>query len=167
MHLAKSSHTNMYETFRRCALAVLNTGEETDDTSKILEAYDDFSIEVIQQERGIKLEIHNAPANAFVDGEMISGIKEHLFSVLRDLIYISNELQHSRLLDMDNSEGLTNSVFHILRNAGLFNPQNDVNLIVCWGGHSINEVEYQYTKKSVMPWVCAVWIFARAAAQAP
>jgi Pyrimidine/purine nucleotide 5'-monophosphate nucleosidases len=36
MHLAKSSHTNMYETFRRCALAVLNTGEETDDTSKIL-----------------------------------------------------------------------------------------------------------------------------------
>lgn len=147
MHLAKSSHTNMYETFRRCALAVLNTGEETDDTSKILAAYTDFSIEVIQQERGIKLEIHNAPANAFVDGEMISGIKEHLFSVLRDLIYISNELQHSRLLDMENSEGVTNSVFHILRNAGLFNPQNEVNLIVCWGGHSINEVEYQYTKK--------------------
>lgn len=147
MHLAKSSHTNMYETFRRCALAVLNTGEETDDTSKILQDFDDFSIEVIQQERGIKLEIHNAPANAFVDGEMIIGIKEHLFSVLRDLIYISNELQHSRLLDLTNSQGVTNSVFHILRNAGLFSPQNDVNLIVCWGGHSINEVEYQYTKK--------------------
>jgi pyrimidine/purine-5'-nucleotide nucleosidase len=146
-HLAKSSHTNMYETFRRCSLAVLNTGEETDNTHEILKAYEDYSIEIIQQERGIKLEIHNAPANAFVDGEMIVGIKEHLFSVLRDLIYINNELQHSRLVDLNTSEGITNGVFHILRNAGLFNPHNDVNLIVCWGGHSINEVEYQYTKK--------------------
>src|SRR5256885_9988516 len=28
----------------------------------------------------------NAPAAAFVDGEMIRGIKEHLFAVLRDVV---------------------------------------------------------------------------------
>ncbi len=70
--LADTSQTEMFETFRRCALAVLNTGEDCDNTEEILEAYKDFSIAVIQQERGIKLEIHNAPANAFVDNVMIT-----------------------------------------------------------------------------------------------
>ena len=40
------------------------------------------------KERGVKLELLNAPSQAFVDGEMIKGIKEHLFSVLRDIIFI-------------------------------------------------------------------------------
>lgn len=145
--LARSSDTTMYETFRRCALAVLNTGEETDNTQEILETYADFDIQLIQQERGIKLEIHNAPAIAFVDGQMIKGIKEHLFAVLRDLIYIDNELRENRDLDLNSPSGVTNSVFHIVRNAGLLKRNQDSNLIVCWGGHSINSEEYHYTKK--------------------
>lgn len=145
--MAQSSDTSMYETFRRCALAVLNTGEETDNTQEILEAFADFEIQVIQQERGIKLEIHNAPAIAFVDGQMIKGIKEHLFAVLRDLIYINNELQENRDLDLTSASGVTNSVFHIVRNAGLLKYNHDNNLIVCWGGHSINSEEYHYAKK--------------------
>jgi len=145
--LAQASDTKLYENFRRCALAVLNTGEKTDNTSEILEAYKDFSIQVIAQERGIKLEIHNAPASAFVDGEMIKGIKEHLFAVLRDLIYIDNELKENRNIDFSTSSGITNGVFHIVRNAGVLKHNSDSNLIVCWGGHSIGEEEYQYTKK--------------------
>ena len=145
--LAQASDTKLYENFRRCALAVLNTGEKTDNTSEIMETYKDFSIRVIAQERGIKLEIHNAPASAFVDGEMIRGIKEHLFAVLRDLIYIDNELKENRDIDFTTSAGITNGVFHIIRNAGVLKYNNDTNLIVCWGGHSIGEEEYQYTKK--------------------
>lgn len=145
--LAQVSDAKLYDNFRRCALAVLNTGEKTDNTSEILEAYADFSINVIAQERGIKLEIHNAPASAFVDGEMIKGIKEHLFAVLRDLVYIDNELKENRDIDFNTSLGITNGVFHIVRNAGVLKHNNDTNLIVCWGGHSIGEVEYQYTKK--------------------
>ena len=145
--LAKVNDTKLYDNFRRCALAVLNTGEKTDNTSEILEAYSDFSINVIAQERGIKLEIHNAPASAFVDGEMIKGIKEHLFAVLRDLVYIDNELKENRDIDFNTSLGITNGVFHIVRNAGVLKHNNDTNLIVCWGGHSIGEIEYQYTKK--------------------
>lgn len=145
--LAKVSDAKLYDNFRRCALAVLNTGQETDNTSEILESYKDFSIGVIAQERGIKLEIHNAPASAFVDGEMIKGIKEHLFAVLRDLVYIDNELKENRDIDFNTSSGITNGVFHIVRNAGVLKHNNDTNLIVCWGGHSIGETEYQYTKK--------------------
>ena len=69
---------------------------------------------------------------------MIQGIKEHVFSVLRDLVYINNEMRQNRIGDAGFSESITNAVFHILRNAGLMRPGNDPKLIVCWGGHSIN-----------------------------
>lgn len=144
--LADMSNAEVYENFRRCALAVLNTGAETDDTKQVLETHADFSVTVIEQERGIKLEIINAPSNAFVDGVMITGIQEHLFSVLRDIIYINNELSENRDIDLDQTSGITNGVFHIVRNAGLLKTNTHTNLVVCWGGHSINEVEYDYSK---------------------
>lgn len=145
--LAETSGTHMYETFRRCALAVLNTGSEVDSTQEVLDANKDFAVSLIEQERGIKLEIINAPENAFVDGEMVAGIKEHVFAALRDLVYINNELSANRSLDMAIQAHISNAVFHILRNAGAFKGNELGNLVVCWGGHSINEVEYQYTKK--------------------
>lgn len=137
----------LHETFRRCALAVLNTGAETDNTQEVLEKYHDFQVEVIAQERGIKLQIDNAPISAFVDGHMIRGIQEHLFSALRDIIYIDSELKENRNIDLDTSEGITNGVFHTVRNAGLLKGNRNTNLIVCWGGHSINEEEYDYSKE--------------------
>ncbi len=145
--MAHGKDSEIYDNFRRCALAVLNTGAESDDTKEIMEAFSDFSINVIQQERGIKLDIDNAPENAFVDGTMITGIKEHLFSVLRDIIYIHNELRENRDIDFSTTEGITNAVFHIVRNAGLLKTNGEVNMIVCWGGHSINEIEYDYSKE--------------------
>ncbi len=145
--LAQDVDQTVHKNFRRCALAVLNTGAETDDTKEILERFHDFSVDVIQQERGIKLDIKNAPENAFVDGQMITGIQEHLFSVLRDIIYIDNELVENRDIDFNKPEGITNGVFHVLRNAGLLKTNSEVNLVVCWGGHSINEVEYDYSKE--------------------
>ncbi len=145
--LAEIQDDKIYETFRRCALAVLNTGGETDSTHEVLKAFEDFSISIIQQERGIKLDIEQAPANAFVDNKIIQGIQEHLFSVLRDILFVNNELQQNRDVDFQTSEGITNGVFHILRNTGLMKPNSPVNLIVCWGGHSINEIEYDYCKE--------------------
>jgi len=38
-------------------------------------------------------------------------------------------------------------VFHILRNARVLELQLRPNLVVCWGGHSIRRIEYDYTKK--------------------
>jgi hypothetical protein len=37
-------------------------------------------------------------------------------------------------------------VFQILRNARVLKTQQDPNLVVCWGGHSISRIEYDYTK---------------------
>ncbi|MES2127872.1 MAG: nucleotide 5'-monophosphate nucleosidase PpnN [Pseudomonadota bacterium] len=145
--LLDTSQGGLYTIFRNCALAVLNCGSTIDDGKELLERYKSFEISVVQRERGIKLEIKGAPAIAFVDGKMIKGIHEHLFSVLRDIIFVSNEVTDNPKFDMLTTEGITDSVFHILRNADVLHPQRNPNLVVCWGGHSINRVEYNYSKE--------------------
>ncbi|HIE03038.1 MAG TPA: DUF4478 domain-containing protein [Thiotrichaceae bacterium] len=69
--LLDSSQSGLYQIFRRCALAVLSHGNYTDDAKELLERHKAFDIRIIQQDRGIKLELEGAPAEAFVDGKMI------------------------------------------------------------------------------------------------
>jgi predicted Rossmann-fold nucleotide-binding protein len=145
--LLDQSKGGLYELFRKCALAVLNSGADTDNAKEIFDRYREFSIEVVRHAWGIKLEVHNAPAAAFVEGEMIRGIKEHLFAVLRDVIFIANDILNSGRFDLQDSASTTNAVFHILRNARILDFKARPNLVVCWGGHSIGDEEYQYTKE--------------------
>jgi predicted Rossmann-fold nucleotide-binding protein len=135
------------ELFRKCALAVLNSGSEIDSAKDVFERYRDFDIRIERQAWGIKLLLRNAPATAFVDGEMIHGIKEHLFAVLRDVVYIASEIIDSGRFDLRDPASITNAVFHILRNARILDARGKTNLIVCWGGHAISRLEYDYTKK--------------------
>ena len=144
--LLDTSQGGLYHLFHNCALAVLNCGSNMDDGKELLERYSSFSIKVIQEERGIKLEVKGAPASAFVEGEIIKGIKEHLFTVLRDIVYVSDEIDDNPKFDLQSSEGVTNAVFHILRNADIIRHQTEPKLVVCWGGHSISRKEYIYTK---------------------
>ncbi len=136
----------LYPIFRQCALAILNTGSENDNAKAIMEAYPDFEIEIIQQDRGIKLNLINAPSNAFVDGEMITSCREMLFSSMRDIVYSATECQRLET-EFDDSAFLTDYVFHLLRNAKAFRAGEPPNMIVCWGGHSISDEEYKYTKE--------------------
>ena len=145
--LLDSGQGGLYPLFRKCALAVLNSGSDIDDSRRIFEKFRDFDLRIVRQAWGIKLEIKNAPAAAFVDGDMIRGLKEHLFAVLRDVVFISNEIMESGRFDLASSSSITNAVFHILRNARVLELQVPPNLVVCWGGHSIRRVEYDYTKK--------------------
>jgi len=147
--LLDSGQGGLYRLFRQCALAVLNSGAgaDNDNAKEIFDRYRDFDIEIVRHAWGIKLEVHNAPASAFVDGQMIRGIKEHLFAVLRDVVFISNEIIDSGRFDLKNSAAITNAVFHVVRNARLLDHKARPNLVVCWGGHSIGSTEYQYTKK--------------------
>lgn len=145
--LLDTSQGGLYQVFRNCALAVLNCGSSIDDGKELLERYKSFDISIIQRERGIKLEIKGAPALAFVDGKMIKGIHEHLFAVLRDIVFTNSEVTDNPKFDMTRTEGITDAVFHILRNANVLRPQRNPNLVVCWGGHSINRVEYNYSKE--------------------
>jgi len=145
--LLDSGQGGLYPLFRKCALAVLNSGADTDNAKEIFDRYRDFDVEILRQAWGVKLEMRNAPAAAFVDGEMIRGIKEHLFAVLRDVVFISNEIIASGRFDLADSASVTNAVFHVLRNARVLDTKLRPNLVVCWGGHSIGSDEYQYTKK--------------------
>lgn len=145
--LLDTSQSGLYTLFRNCSLAVLNSGSTLDDGKKLLERYHDFEIKVIQQERGIKLELIAAPSHAFVDGEIIKGINEHLFSVLRDVIFVNDEVNASHIFDLETTEGISNAVFHILRNAKILKASKYPNLVVCWGGHSISRLEYDYSKE--------------------
>ncbi|MGV3653830.1 MAG: nucleotide 5'-monophosphate nucleosidase PpnN [Noviherbaspirillum sp.] len=145
--LLDNSHGGLYEVFRNCALAVLNSGSYIDDGKELLERYPTFEVSIVERERGIKLDIKGAPASAFVDGKMIRGIREHLFSVLRDVLFINDEIEGNRNFDLNTSGGITDAVFHILRNAQLLQPMTTPNLVVCWGGHSISIAEYEYSKE--------------------
>src|SRR6201991_5129779 len=76
--LRNASGSGMHMLLRRCALAVLTSGSMSDDPRGILEQFPDVDIQVLQQDRGIKIELSNAPAQAFVDGQIIRGINELL-----------------------------------------------------------------------------------------
>lgn len=135
-----------YKLFRQCVLAVLNSGVVTDDGEGLVRQYKDFQLRLIQQSRGIKMELYNAPSSAFVNGTMIQGIQDHVFSALRDVIY----WQHDQIDFMKNachcSEDITEAVFRILRNADVVRSNEAPNMAVCWGGHSISREEYDFTK---------------------
>ncbi|MEZ9231826.1 nucleotide 5'-monophosphate nucleosidase PpnN [Vibrio amylolyticus] len=145
--LKKTASSDLYQLYRNCTLAVLNSGSHTDNSKELLEKYKSFDVNVVRRERGIKLELSNAPEHAFVDGNIIKGIQEHLFSVLRDIVYVNMHLADNQRLNLTNSTHMTNLVFGILRNAGALTPGIEPNLVVCWGGHSINPTEYQYTRE--------------------
>jgi hypothetical protein len=142
--LRDASAGGLHELLRRCALAVLTSGSASDDPRAAAELYPDFDIEVRQQDRGVRIELRNAPAMAFVDGEIIAGVAELLFAVVRDLAFTAIDLNGDTKLDTSN--GITDAVFRLLRNARVLHPA-DPNLVVCWGGHSIGQDEYKYTKQ--------------------
>lgn len=158
-------HGSIYELFRRCALAVLNCEATSDSAEDVYLQYPDFEVEIVQRTRGIKLQLKNAPACAFVDGHIIAGVKEHLFSVLRDIVLVSGEIYSPQIggaplvddtespeairfrsQDADSAAAVKNLVFHVLRNADLLQPRLPPRLVVCWGGHAISREEYDYSK---------------------
>lgn len=152
--LKHSANSELYQLFRNCSLATLNAGTKTDNTKELLDKYQDYDINVISRERGIKLELINPPKSAFVDNTIIRSIRANLFAVLRDILFVNNQLSVIKKLLPAQSDNrlttsfyMTNFVFSILRNANALHLGEDPNLIVCWGGHSINETEYYYARQ--------------------
>ena len=137
----------LHALLRRCVLAVLNSGANTDDARAVLAKYRDFQVGFVQQDRGLNVTLKGAPTTAFVDGKMIRGIRELLFAVLRDIVFINHEILESERFHLQTSENITNAVFHILRNARLLKSSAMPDMVVCWGGHAIGRIEYDYTKK--------------------
>ena len=144
--LQDTSKAGLHNLFRQCALAVLSCEQEGDSAEELLRQYQDFDIAIVQEHRGLKLELNNAPASAFVNGKLIRGVRENLFSVLRDILYVSSHITDDPRYNHDSSSDITHLVFDILRNANVFITKQLPNTVVCWGGHSISRSEYEYTK---------------------
>lgn len=145
-----------HELLERCALAVLNSGSESDDVKEMREKYSDFRVELVRTPSWVEMELFNAPASAFVTYEseekklkvkLIEGLRQHLYAVLRDLVFIRSEMERTGKFDLTTSAGITDAVFMILRNAGIFEKLGRHKVVVCWGGHAISREEYQYTVK--------------------
>jgi predicted Rossmann-fold nucleotide-binding protein len=143
--LHDATASGLHGLLRSCSLAVLTSGAVQDSARAMLGQYPDFDIQVLQQDRGVKLDLKGAPAQAFVDGKIIRGTNELLFAVVRDIVYQSTKLASGEF-NLGNSSGITHAVFDILRNARVLRAHFDPNLVVCWGGHSISRGEYDYTK---------------------
>ncbi|OCG09989.1 LOG family protein [Gilliamella sp. wkB178] len=151
--LKRSANSELYQLFRNCSLATLNAGSKTDNTKELLDRFQSFEINVISKERGVKLELVNAPESAFVDRRIIRSIQANLFAVLRDILFLNSQISAVKQLvsnvklERDHSFYVTNLVFSILRNANALHVGEEPNLVVCWGGHSINENEYYYARQ--------------------
>lgn len=147
--LKRAANSDLYRLFRNCSLAVLNAGSQTDNSKELLDRYSSFEINILRRERGIKLELVNPPEEAFVDGEIIHSIQVNLFAVLRDILFLNSQIHsmNSPIFNLDDSSHITNLVFSILRNANALHVGEEPNMVVCWGGHSINEIEYLYCRK--------------------
>ncbi len=156
--LFEKSHDRIHATLRRCALAVLNSGQENDDVKTMLEKFADFRLEVIKTPAGIELQLENVPIGAFVTYEhaegrkrvhthkIIEGIRQNVFAILRDLVFVASEIERTNKFDLASPEGITDAIFLILRNAGVFSKTGRHKVVVCWGGHAIKKDEYVYTK---------------------
>jgi len=145
--LIDQSTGEKHELIRRCVLAVLNSGSNLDNAKEILDKYQDFEVNLSWQRRGIRFELINPPTDAFVDGEMILGMREHLTAVVRDLIFSPSLLETNNNQSLKQGRKITDYIFRTLRNAETVIPGRRPNLVVCWGGHSISDNEYRYTKK--------------------
>jgi predicted Rossmann-fold nucleotide-binding protein len=136
----------LHQRFRKIALAVLNCGAKAHNSLELNQRFPEFRVKIEPTERGIKLALTAAPSAAFVDGVMIRGLRELLFAALRDVLFTTMQIDEQAVFNLDSSEGITNAVFHTLRNANVLNAEQDGKLVVCWGGHAINDTEYDYAK---------------------
>lgn len=149
--ISHTSRGELYQLYRNCSLAVLNSGNETDNSQELLEHFETFDLNVIRNERGLKIELINPPPSAFVDGRIIKSLKNHLYAVLRDIVQIHLNRDYMRSIinnfkheELSESDLITNGIFIILRNANCFPTGKSDHIAVCWGGHAIPRREYDY-----------------------
>lgn len=145
--LKRTTSSGLYQLFRNCSLAVLNSGSQTDSSHELLSRFESFDINVLRRKRGVKLELINPPEEAFVDGRIIPALQANLFAVLREILFVNGQIDKAgrfQRLKIEDPIHLTNLVFSILHNARALHFSEEPNTVVCCGGHSINAVEYQY-----------------------
>lgn len=112
--LKRTASSDLYQLFRNCSLAVLNSGSLTDNSKELLSRFENFDINVLRRERGVKLELINPPEEAFVDGRIIRALQANLFAVLRDILFVYGQIHNTVRfpnLNLDNSRSSVRPAF--------------------------------------------------------
>ena len=98
-------------------LNCIDTLNKHPDDKELLQRYQSFDLEIIPEERGLKLQVTGAPASAFVDGVMIKGISEHLLAVFDDAmarhddVVVARVVQHRVAVVIFAVADITRSLF--------------------------------------------------------
>ena len=148
-HLVNGASDNL----RRCALGIAHTGQSTDNTEKLFQMHPNFGIEITKVRKGISFLLRNVPRSCFIEREeqlvCKRNVMEFLSSVVRDLLFSTIAIGEKQ----ESGQEITDAIFYILKNADFFKGkmrQNGKDLerrrVFAWGGHSINNNEYDYSK---------------------
>lgn len=70
--LKRTASSDLYQLFRNCSLAVLNSGSLTDNSKELLSRFENFDINVLRRERGVKLELINPRKRLLSMGELFA-----------------------------------------------------------------------------------------------
>lgn len=70
--LKRTASSDLYQLFRNCSLAVLNSGSLTDNSKELLSRFENFDINVLRRERGVKLELINPWKRLLSMGELFA-----------------------------------------------------------------------------------------------
>ncbi|UNB79045.1 pyrimidine/purine nucleosidase domain-containing protein [Klebsiella pneumoniae] len=153
--LKRTASSDLYQLFRNCSLAVLEfRGALTDNSKELLSRFENFEINVLRRERGVKLELINPPEDAFVDGRIIRFPCRPTCSPCCAIscLFTARSRNTVRFPNLDLEKfgsHITNLVFlgNPAPRSRAMHVGEAPNMIVCWGGHSINENEYLYARR--------------------
>lgn len=140
--LRDASAGGMHELLRRCALAVLTSGSASDDPRAARDLYPRTSIFQVAADRGVRIDLINAPAMAFVDGELVR-VAELLFAGRPGLHghRAGPRMRRPRIVGGYHQRRLRPAAQRAHPEAERSQPGGLL------GGHSISRDEYLYTKQ--------------------
>lgn len=148
--LKRTASSDLYQLFRNCSLAVLNSGSLTDNSKELLSRFENFDINVLRRERGVKLELINPRKRPSLTGALSAPCRPTCLPYCAISCSFTGRFTTPCVSRISTSKVQCISptlVFSILRNARALHVGEAPNMIVCWGGHSINENEYLYARR--------------------
>lgn len=133
----------------KCLLGILGAEDAMNQSHDLAKQHPDFKVTAEKDRQTIRLNLENAPANAFVNGELTSIRRRHVAAAFRDLAF-----QAGHLREAFDASSRSELVEKMIADAGLLNRHEfrmqqelrNAYQVVFQGGHTIGSAEYKYSK---------------------
>ena len=132
---------------KTCVLGIVGAKDDPQNTEMLPQEYPDFRVKLRRDRQTLRLILENSPADAFPGGQITASKRLQVTAAIRDIVF-----QAANQDQAETPEQRTALVHEMLRDAGALNPtyyivrnsRKQLERIVCWGGHSIGPVEYDF-----------------------